>query len=192
MTYITCPNCGTENLAEATNCRNCRINLKLTQDHPEQPESENKKATRNDHASPKQLKKLRNLRFTANAMRWIGRVWGLPLVTVLPLVLFFWYLGSAGGAGPPGYIYLVGTVIVAGMILAWWQEGLGALVSLAGLIGFYAALWAFDRSSFRYWVWVFVFILPPIAFFLTSSLLRKHMAAKSFEDRGGERSENNS
>jgi hypothetical protein len=178
MTYITCPNCGTENLAIATNCQNCRFNLELAQDHPEQYEGEKKQATRNDQASPERLKKMRSLRFTATAMRWIGRVWGLLLVVVLPLVLFFWYLGSAGGAGPPGYVYVVGTDIVAGMILAWWREGLGVLLSLAGLVGFYVALWACDRSNFRYWAGVFIFILPPIAFLLISSLIRKHTAVK--------------
>jgi hypothetical protein len=184
MSSIICPKCGTENLAGEMNCRKCRINLKYAQEHPEQFEGPKQQATQGEQASPEELQKTRYLGCAANVMRWIGRVWGLLLIAVLPLVLFFWYLGSAGGAGPPAYVYLVGITIVAGMIVAWWQEGLGALVSLAGLVGFYAALWAYDRSSFRYWVGVFVFILPPVAFFLTSSLLRRHMVAKSLEGRG--------
>jgi hypothetical protein len=175
MTSMICPRCGTENLAGEMNCRKCGINLKYAQEHPEQFEGPS------EQPSPQEPQKTENLGCTANAMRWIGRLWGLLLSVVLTLVLFFWYLGSAGGAGPPAYVYLVGITIVAGMIVAWWQEKLGALVSLAGLVGFYAALWAFDRSSFRAWVGVFVFILPPIAFLLTSSLLRRHMAAKSLE-----------
>ena len=136
-----------------------------------------------EQVPPEKLQKKGHLGCVANAMRWTGRVWSLLLIVVLIPVFFFWYLDSAGGSGPPGYVYAVGITIVAGMIVVWWHEMLGALVSLAGLIGFYVALWAFDRSSFRYWSGIFVFILPPITFLLTSSLLRRYMAVKSFKDQ---------
>jgi hypothetical protein len=34
MTTVTCPKCGTENPAEAMNCKNCRGNLKYALEHP--------------------------------------------------------------------------------------------------------------------------------------------------------------
>jgi hypothetical protein len=138
-------------------------------------------ASHGEEAPPDEFQKMKSLSCAANVMRWTGRIWGLILIAVLTLVLFFWYMGSAGGAGPPGYVYLAGIIIVAGMIVAWQREGLGALISSVGLSGFYAALWAYDRSLFRYWGWVFIIILPPIAFLLTSSFLRRQMRAKLLE-----------
>ena len=120
--------------------------------------------------------KTRYLGCTANGMRWMGRVWGLFIIVFLMLILIFWYLGSAGGAGPPGYVYIVGIAIITGMVMAWWREGLGALISLAGLIGFYVALWIFDRDVFHNWSWIFIISLPPIVFLLTSSILRRHIS----------------
>ena len=39
MTTITCPGCGTENPSEATDCKQCRINLKFALAYPEEIES---------------------------------------------------------------------------------------------------------------------------------------------------------
>jgi hypothetical protein len=36
MNSVVCPRCGTENPASATNCRECRINLKFALEHPEE------------------------------------------------------------------------------------------------------------------------------------------------------------
>jgi len=33
MTTVTCPKCGTENPADAMNCKNCRVNLKYALEH---------------------------------------------------------------------------------------------------------------------------------------------------------------
>lgn len=38
MPTVTCPKCGTENAADATICRTCRINLKFALEHPEEIE----------------------------------------------------------------------------------------------------------------------------------------------------------
>lgn len=38
MITITCPKCGTENSGDATNCKQCRINLKFALEHPEEIE----------------------------------------------------------------------------------------------------------------------------------------------------------
>ena len=38
MNTIICPKCGTENSADALNCKQCRINLKFALEHPEEIE----------------------------------------------------------------------------------------------------------------------------------------------------------
>lgn len=38
MTTVTCPKCGTENPANAMNCKNCKINLKYALEHLEEME----------------------------------------------------------------------------------------------------------------------------------------------------------
>jgi hypothetical protein len=182
MTTIICPKCGTENVVGVMNCRKCGINLNDAQDHPEQCGGLRQQATQGEQASPEKPKKTKYLGCAANAMRWLGRVWGLVLIVFLPILLLFNYSSFPEGSGP-AYL-VVFTTIVVGMIVAWWQEALGALVSLAGLAGFYAAVWAYEKSNFQTWAGAFVFVLPPVVFLLTSSLLRRHMAPKSLEGQG--------
>jgi hypothetical protein len=67
-------------------------------------------------------------------------------------------------------------VIIAGLVVAWWREGLGALISLAGLAGFYVALYAYERDQLRYWSGTLLFILPAILCLLASSWLRRGMS----------------
>jgi hypothetical protein len=160
------------------NCRKCPINLKDAQEHPEQVEGPKQPATQGEPASSEELK-TKGLGCLANTMRWFGRLWGLVLIVFLPILLFFNYSSFPEGSGPAYRIMF--TTVVVGMIVAWWREGLGALVSLAGLAGFYAAVWAYEKSNFQTWAGAFVFVLPPVVFLLTSSLLRRHMAAKSLE-----------
>jgi hypothetical protein len=180
MTYIVCPKCGTENLAGKMNCGKCGINLKYAQEHPEQFGGLKQQATQGEQASPEEPQATEYLGCVANAMRWMGRVWGLLLIAFLPLLLFFNYSSFPEGSGPAYLVVFI--TIVAGMIVTWWQEGLGALVSLAGLVGFYAAVWVYEKSTFQYWAGAFVYVLPPVVFLLISSLLRRHIAAKSLEE----------
>ncbi len=71
-------------------------------------------------------------------LRWIARVWGAASIAVL--VLFV-----AGEGLDPGKIAArewVGFLffpigIAAGMIVAWWREGLGGAITLLSLIAFY-------------------------------------------------------
>jgi hypothetical protein len=183
MTDTVCPKCGTENMAGAMNCRKCRINLKYAQEHPEQFEDPKQQATQGEPASSEELQKTKALGCLANTMRWIGRLWGLVLIVFLPILLLFNYSSFPEGSGP-AYKIVFATIVV-GMIVAWWREGLGALVSLAGLAGFNAAVWAYEKSNFQTWAGAsFVYILPAVVFLLASSLLRRHMAAKPLEGRG--------
>jgi hypothetical protein len=180
MTSIICPKCGTENVAGEINCRKCGINLKAAQEHPEQFEGPKQQTTQGEPASSEELQQTEDLGCLANAMRWIGRLWGLVLIVFLPILLLFNYSSFPEGSGTAYRIVFI--TIIVGMIVAWWREGLGALVSLAGLVGFYVAVWACEKSNFQTWAGAsLVFVLPPIGFLLASSLLRRHMAAKSLE-----------
>ncbi len=52
MTSITCPKCGTENSANAMNCKECRINLRFALEHPDEIERIQKETTRLEQESP--------------------------------------------------------------------------------------------------------------------------------------------
>ncbi len=179
MASVICPKCGAENVAGEITCRKCGITLKDAQADPAQSGSLKRRPSRGEQASPEKPQKTKYLGCAANAMRWIGRVWGLVLIVFLPILLFFNYSSFPEGSGPAYRIVFI--TIVVGMIVAWWREGLGALVALAGLVGFYAVVWAYEKSNFQTWVGAFVFVLPPVVFLLASSLLRRHVAAKSLE-----------
>jgi hypothetical protein len=115
-------------------------------------------------------------------MRWIGRLWGAVLIVFLPILLLFNYSSFPEKSG---HAYLiVFTTIVVGMIVAWWREGLGALLSLAGLAGFYVAVWTYEKNNFQTWARSSICVVPSIVFLLASSLLRMRMAAKSQEGSG--------
>jgi len=75
-------------------------------------------------------------------LRWAAR--GLSLVSIGFLLLFFF--GEADFSQPlqltPQEWVLVAFFpigVVAGMVLGWWREGAGSLVSLAALLAFYIA-----------------------------------------------------
>jgi hypothetical protein len=78
-------------------------------------------------------------------VRWIARVWGVA--SFLLLLAFF-----AGGAESmrPTSGQVVGLVffpiaVMAGFVIAWWREGIGGLVTVAGLALFY--LWMFYKDG---------------------------------------------
>jgi hypothetical protein len=62
MTTVTCPKCGTENYADAMNCKNCKVNLKyafehldemeFAREHPEQFGLITQEAIRHEQESP--------------------------------------------------------------------------------------------------------------------------------------------
>ena len=61
--------------------------------------------------------------------------------------------------------------VIAGMIIAWWKEGLGAIVTLASLLGFYLVY----GYLFRYHIggyWFLLFSSPGFLFMLHWLLYR--------------------
>jgi hypothetical protein len=75
----------------------------------------------------------------ANILRWFGRVLS---IIVIPITLcFIAFAGLQIGSGDAGpariFIYLLLVVaILGGLVVAWWKEGLGAIISLGGLAAF--------------------------------------------------------
>lgn len=163
----------------ATDCCKCHTNLQHTQQDPDQFGGPEQHPSQCEHMSQEEPQKAKYLSCAVNGLRWIGRLWGFVLIVFLPILLLFNYSSFPENSG---HAYLiVFTTIVVGMIVVWWREGLGALLSLAGLAGFYVAVWTYERSNFQNWVRTSVCVFPSIVFLLASSLLRRRMAAKSHE-----------
>jgi len=103
---ITCPKCGTENSANAVNCRNCRINLKSALGHLDETELAEPRAvqgTPDKAMSHKQARKKKGLTYL--------------LVAVACFVGYF-LVYTAGGGGLFGGGLAVATLIcfVVGVI----------------------------------------------------------------------------
>ena len=85
-----------------------------------------------------------------NILRWIARVISIPLVALILIYLLFVGLQVLGGeTGFPGlYLYmLLLLAMLAGLVIAWWRERLGAIVALVAIAGFFAQAWLL--SGFR-------------------------------------------
>jgi len=54
MAAITCPKCGTENPSSATNCSQCRINLRFAIEHPDEIERTKSEAAQREQDSTPQ------------------------------------------------------------------------------------------------------------------------------------------
>ena len=83
------------------------------------------------------------------------------------------FIAFALGAGPPPF----GTgsaallAMLAGFLLAWWHGVFGGIVSLAGIVAFYA--WNFAASGNFPGGWVFPLCFLPGAFQLTAWFVRR-------------------
>ena len=85
-----------------------------------------------------------------NIFHWIARVISIPLVPLILIYLLFVGLQVLGSEpGFPGlYLYmLLLLAMLAGLVIAWWREGLGAIVALVAIAGFFAQAWLL--SGFR-------------------------------------------
>jgi hypothetical protein len=61
--------------------------------------------------------------------------------------------------------------VAIGMIIAWWKEGLGAAISLASLLGFYA-IFGWLLGSRVNGPWFIVFVSPAFLFLIAWLLAR--------------------
>jgi hypothetical protein len=103
-------------------------------------------------------------------LRRTARVWSLASVG---LVLAF-IVGEGGPSGPNewlGFLFFP-FGICAGMVLAWWREGLGGIVTVASLVVFYLIHLATAGSLPNGWAWL-AFAAPGFLFLLTWFLSRR-------------------
>lgn len=112
MTTIICPKCGTENPADAMNCKNCRINLKFALEHLGEMESTEPRTVQGAQEKPlsrKQVRKKRGLTYL-----------GIAVACFVVNYLLSMYTGGAEG----------------GAIGALLCGAIGAFLALATLICF--------------------------------------------------------
>ena len=64
--------------------------------------------------------------------------------------------------------------IVVGMIVAWWQEGMGGTITVGSLLAFYIVHFLFNRALPQGWAWI-VFTSPGILFLASWALSRNGM-----------------
>ena len=95
-------------------------------------------------------------------VRWIARVWSIASIT---LVLLF-IVGE--GDNPTtstewlGFLFFPAGICV-GMIIAWWREGLGGVITIGSLVMFYAIHLATAGAFPRGWAWL-AFAAPGFLF----------------------------
>ena len=85
-----------------------------------------------------------------NILRWIARVISIPLVALIFIYLLFVGLQVLGGESGFAGLYLYMLLLLAmsaGLVIAWWREGLGAILALVAIAGFFAQAWLL--SGFR-------------------------------------------
>jgi hypothetical protein len=103
---------------------------------------------------------------TELVFRWLARLTSLASVGMLSLFLF----GEPFDFGRVSAREWVGLAffplgVVIGMIIAWWKEGVGAAISLASLMGFYA-IFGWLLGSRVKGPWFLVFTLPAFLFLI--------------------------
>jgi hypothetical protein len=131
MDTVICPKCGMENPANAMNCRNCRINLRFALEHPDQIERAKHAATPRAEAPTQQAAS----QATLTVLRWIARILSLFFIGIF-ILMFIGEGFDPATITPREWVSLLFFPfgVVAGMILAWWKEGLGGAITVASLL----------------------------------------------------------
>lgn len=102
----------------------------------------------------------------ALVLRWTARIWS---VATIALVLAF-IIGERGqGPGPRDLLFFLffPIGICAGMVVAWWKERLGGIITVGSLLVFYVLQYAIAGRLPR-GPWFLVFAAPGLLFLLSS------------------------
>jgi len=107
--------------------------------------------------------------------RWIARVWSI--LSILAVIVFaVGEFGTNTGPRPTpqewGGLLLFPIGVAVGLILAWYREALGAILSLGCLVGFY--VWNLLRSGHLPQGPFFLLLAAPALIFLVAALLAHH------------------
>lgn len=103
-------------------------------------------------------------RLLTQMVRWIGRAWAVASIV---LILAF-LVGEGIDLSQMKAIEWLGFLffpvgICAGMILAWWREGLGGIVAVGSLLIFYMIHFMTAGTFPKGWAWL-VFAAPGFLF----------------------------
>jgi len=90
---------------------------------------------------------MKNIKQTAQSIRWIARIWGSISLAFLVFFVGAHLIASLTGDGEPlgkfnsesemiSFAFFPVSVII-GLGIAWKWEGLGGLITIAGIIGFH-------------------------------------------------------
>ena len=100
------------------------------------------------------MENIRKYNLLTSVVRWIARTWSI--VTIV--LVFAFIIGE--GFNPKqlvltewfGFIFFpVG--ICLGLIVAWWKEGLGAIIVVSSLLAFYIVNFATAGTFPKGWAW---------------------------------------
>jgi hypothetical protein len=107
----------------------------------------------------------------------LARVSSIASVTLL-FTLFASELSNPSEIAPRQWVglFFFPLGVIAGMIIAWWKEGLGAAITVGSLLGLYLVYGYFMRYHIAGWVFI-VFASPGFLFllhWLLSGAEKKH------------------
>jgi hypothetical protein len=109
-------------------------------------------------------------REVTRTIRWAARVWSIATIGLVLLLL----AGEPFNPTPAEWLGLLffPVGICAGMIVAWWREGLGGSITVGSLVVFYMIHFATAGTLPRGWAWL-VFAAPGFLFLLCWHRSRK-------------------
>jgi len=115
---------------------------------------------------------MRKQQITALGFRWVARLTSLVSIGMLALILFGepFHPSRITAREWTGLAFLPAGVAM-GMVIAWWKEGPGAVISIASLLGFYI-VFGWLMGSRVNGPWFIVFVSPAFVFLIASLLAR--------------------
>ena len=104
--------------------------------------------------------------FPLAAIELLARVGSIASVTLLLMI----FLGEGSSPSKITTNEWIGLVffpigLVIGLVIAWWKEGIGSVVSIGSLLGFYLVWGYLMRNHIGGW-WFLVFASPGFLFLL--------------------------
>jgi hypothetical protein len=101
------------------------------------------------------------------AIRWTARVWAIASIgLILAFLVGEGFHPSQVRAREWLGLLFFPVGICAGMVLAWWKEGLGGAITVLSLVAFYGIHLATAGTFPRGWAW-WVFAAPGFLFLLS-------------------------
>ncbi len=92
-------------------------------------------------------------RASTRLVRWTARLWSIASISIFVLLIIGEGIYYKGPMEWLGFLFFpVG--ISAGMILAWWMEGLGGSITVGSLAVFYVIHFATSGTLPKGWAWL--------------------------------------